>query len=1065
MTHDSTGRGSAAEHRDLSNWLVGDKRLMVLIVGLVVVAGLSSLTVLPRMEDPVLAKRVAIIVTSLPGADAANIEALITEKLELRLREIKEIKEIRSQSRPGVSSITIELLDNVTKSDEIWSNVRGKIDDTIPELPQQASRPLFDDLEVRAFASILSVVWDGEREIDYGVLRRTARELQDRLQAIPGTETVDRFGDPGEEVLVQLDPMKIAALGLSADDVASQLSSFDAKDSAGLLRTQKQDVALEIGNQFDHVSDVVQADIQSNDGRFVRLGQVADVTVTTPQPLERLGRHGDRGAISLGVLIRPEVRIDSWAVKAAEAVNDFSVTLPSGLKVVTVLDQSKYVANRLESLAWNLALGGIAVCGVILLLMGWQSAIIVASALPLTLLTVLFLMRILGIPIHQMSITGLIIALGLLIDNAIVIVDEVSNERGQGHSPLDSVSIAVRRLAVPLFGSTLTTALAFAPIAIMPGPAGEFVGSIAINVMLAIFTSLIFSLTIVAALAGLYVQVRNLAGTANSGFRNVLSNGIQAPRLTQAYRQFLLTALRWPKVSLGLSLALPIGGFIAASQLPEQFFPPADRDQFYIDVELPAGSSINDTFATSLLVDQVLVDEPIVQTDWFFGESAPTFYYNLIANRRGTPNFGQAIVRVTNAEEADELIPRLQAKLDRMVPEARVLVRQLEQGPPFDAPVEVRLFGPDLDVLAELGNQVRTTLTQLPEVIHTRSLLVETLPKVRLSIDSQSARMAGFSPQEISAQVQGTLDGRVAGAVIQDVEVMPVRVRIDNDSRTQLSSIRSLDLLGQRADEPNVVPLRTVSTLTLESEVGTIVRLNQRRMNEVSAYLAVGILPSKALARLTEELDSIGFGLPPGYELTFGGEASKRDDAVGNLLASVGVLFALMVATLVLSFGSFRMAAIIGSVGALSIGLGMGALWMGGYPFGFMAIIGTMGLVGIAINDSIVVLASLNEHKAQREMTLDGIVTTVIGSSRHVIATTFTTVAGFAPLIWAGGKFWPPLAVAIAGGVVGATILALIFVPCAFLLSRACLLPKQSDRSQTANAHEDKEGNCEKVAA
>ncbi len=1020
-------------HRDWSNWLVADKRLMVLIVGLVLVAGLSSMAVLPRMEDPILTQRGAILVTVLPGADAARIEALVTEKLELHLREVEEIENLWSHSRAGVSSITIELLDGVTRPDEVWSSVRSKIEDALPELPAQASRPRFEDLNVRAFAKIISVIWTSNAETDYGVLRRTARELQDRLQAVPGTEIVQRFGDPGEEVLVEIDPQRAAAMSLSADEVAMQLLSLDAKDAAGLVRTRQHDLGLRVGNQFDELSDVARADVRGMDGRFVRLDQIANVSVTTPRPLPRLGRHGQQAAVSLGASIQSQTRIDTWAAKADAVVSEFAQSLPRGLEIVSVLDQSHYVAIRLESLTLNLAIGGVAVFAVVLFLMGWRSSIIVAVSLPLTLLAVLFLMRILGIPIHQISITGLIIALGLLIDNAIVVVDEVSTERNRGQSASSSVSIAVKRLTVPLLGSTLTTAFAFAPIAIMPGSAGEFVASIAVNVILCIFASLFFALTVVAALAGIFVRVRSLGLHCQLGFwGDTFAHGVHLPKLTVGYRRFLIIALQYPKTAIALSSVLPIAGFVVATQLPEQFFPPADRDQFYIEVELPVGAAIEETIAASSAVDEMLVSEPVQQIDWFFGQSAPTFYYNILSNRQGLPNFAQAIVRLESAEDAEKLIPRLQTKLDRAVPVARVLVRQLEQGPPFDAPVEIRIFGPDLGVLSELGDSIRLVLASIPNVTHTRSLLAETVPQVRIDVDGQAARMAGLSPREVAAQVQSSLDGKMGGSVIQEVEELPVRVRTHDESRSQLAGVRSMDLVGRVANLTNVVPLQAISEISLEPETGTIVRLNQRRMNEVSGYLSVNVLPSSVLSEFNRRLAESDFYLPPGYELAFGGEAAERNNAVGNLLASVGLLMALMVATLVLSFGSFRMAAIIGVVGGLSIGFGLSAIWLLGYPFGFMAIIGTMGLVGIAINDSIVVLASLAEHHGSNVCEVERIADTVVACTRHVVATTLTTVAGFAPLVWGGGNFWPPLAVSIAGGVLGATLLAIVMVPSAF---------------------------------
>ncbi|QDV70375.1 Cobalt-zinc-cadmium resistance protein CzcA [Rosistilla carotiformis] len=1016
-----------------TNRLVHDKRSLILIVALVAVAGLSSVAILPRMEDPVLIKRAALIVTRLPGADASRVEALVTEKLEDRLREIEEIKEMRSQSRSGVSSISIELLDQVAESEIVWAKIRSKIEDSLPELPAQASRPEFDDLEVRAYARILSVVWDLETPVDYAVLRRSAKRLQDALQGMSGTESVDRFGDPGEEILVQVDPQRAAAMNLSAAEIAAQLKRFDAKDAAGQMRGAGLDLSLEVGNQFDDLSDVGRADVRAADGRFVRLDQIADISLATPQPMPRLGWHRERPAISLGVLIRPETRIDLWSLAADRVVDDFRGELPAGISICRVMDQSGYVSARLESLLANLAMGGVAVCAVILCLMGWRSAIVVASALPLTMLTVLFGMHLLKIPVHQMSVTGLIIALGLLIDNAIVVADEIQVEMLHGLSPGDAVAKTVRKLAIPLLGSTLTTALAFAPIVLMPGPAGEFVGSIAVSVIMAIFASLFYSLTVIAAFAALFIRVHD-RDRKPRGWVGFLQNGVSPSWVIGGYRHVLRWLISHPRAAIAAAMVLPLAGFGVAPMLAEQFFPPADRDQFHIEVELATGGSIADTQRVAKLVDEVLADEAIQQIDWYFGESAPTFYYNVLANRKGTPNFGQAIIRVSDGVSVNEMIRRLQVALDAKVPEARVLVRQLEQGPPFNAPVEVRIFGPDLLKLRELGEQVRAVLASGPDVTHTMSLLSETLPKVRLQVDSQSASLAGLSPTQIADQVQASFDGELAGAVIQETEELPVRVRVEDRSRTAMSGVRSLELSATAEGAARMLPLRAVADWSLEPETGVIVRLDRRRMDEVSAFLTAGTLPATALADFRKRFEASGFELPHGYELAYGGEASKRDDAVGNLMASVGLLMVMMVATLVLSFGSFRLAAIIGLVGLLSIGLGLGSLWIFGFPFGFMAIIGTMGLIGIAINDSIVVLATLQEEHGRTPVGVESIVQTVVNCSRHVIATTLTTVAGFLPLIWSGGGFWPPLAIAIAGGVIGATLLALVFVPSAYRL-------------------------------
>ncbi|MEM0925581.1 MAG: efflux RND transporter permease subunit, partial [Planctomycetota bacterium] len=377
------------------------------------------------------------------------------------------------------------------------------------------------------------------------------------------------------------------------------------------------------------------------------------------------------------------------------------------------------------------------------------------------------------------------------------------------------------------------------------------------------------------------------------------------------------------------------------------------------------------------------------------------------------------------------LLRRLQERADALVPEARVLFRQLEQGPPFDAPIEVRLFGPDLEVLADLGSQVRLALASAPDVIHTKSLLNETQPTVTYHVREAEARLAGVGPAGVSSRMFALLEGTRAGSILEDTEEIPVFVRVGDERRESLQSVGVMQL----ATPGGKVPIESVADVTLEPEIAAIPRLNRRRMNLVSGFVAAGTLPSVSVAAFERNLKEMGFELPAGYSREYGGEAAQRNDAVGNLMANVGVLAVLMVAVLVLSFGSFRLAFLILTVAACSGGLGMVGLWFGGYPFGFMAIIGIMGLIGVAINDSIVVLASLQQLVRERPATLPRLVETVIECTRHVVATTLTTIAGFTPLILDGGKFWPPLAVAIAGGVSGATLLALFFVPAVFRLT------------------------------
>jgi multidrug efflux pump subunit AcrB len=458
---------------------------------------------------------------------------------------------------------------------------------------------------------------------------------------------------------------------------------------------------------------------------------------------------------------------------------------------------------------------------------------------------------------------------------------------------------------------------------------------------------------------------------------------------------------------------------------------------FQIELELATYASLPQTQEAAVRAREIMIASPQVRdVHWFMGKSAPSFYYNLVSDQQDAAYYTQGIVQLESADDTVELIRRLQHELDQSFPEARVLVRQLEQGPPFDAPIELRLYGPNIDRLAELGDEARAVLSTVPDVVHTDADLTESLPKLSIQVDEEEARLAGLTHASIARQLDTTLEGAVGGSLLESTEELPIRVRLTNSGRGDLVQISSLDLLPvstTKNQQRKIIPLSALGKVELVPERAVIARRNGRRVNVVRGYITAGVLPGKVLADYREQL-AVDLNLPAGYEMEFGGEFAERNEAVGKMSASLGVLVVAMVATLVLSFNSFRLAAIIAVVAVMSGGLGLGSLWLFGYPFGFMAIVGTMGLVGVAINDSIVVLAALREDELARSGDPSAIREVVVRSSRHVFATTLTTIAGFLPLILEGGGFWPPLAITIAGGVGGATLLALVFVPSSYLI-------------------------------
>lgn len=1019
-------------------------RLLILTLCLLFFWGLTSYFLLPRMEDPQLTQRAALITTRFPGASPERVESLVTEVIEEELLEIEEIETIDSTSTLGLSTIAILLDERVSAVDRVWSRVRDRLNDVASVLPQEALAPLYQDIDTRAYTMLVCLSWNLDSPASYAILSRLAQDLEQQFQTLKGTDKIEIFGAPDEEIVVEISPADLTALGLTPQGLSRQIQLSDAKVSAGQLYSPSSEILIEMEAELDSLERIRQIPINDSQSGLVLLGDIAQVSKGVKNPPSEMVLVSDRPAVVIAVLIDPKQRIDRWAESAYQAMKEFRATLPSNIDLAILFDQSKYVETRLNGLLLNLLLGALCVVGTTFFMMGWKPALIVSSTLPLSMLMVFGGMRALAIPLHQMSVTGLVIALGLLIDNAVVVVDEVQSLLKRGVEPKNAVSQSVRYLALPLFASTATTILAFLPIVLLPGSTGEFVRTIALSVILALLSSLFLSLTIVPALVGkLYpapaaprpIQLESITiAPASPHWWDV---GFSHPNLTWSYRRFLDSVLSYPLLGVVLALILPVAGFTMSASLKEQFFPPAERDQIYVELELQSQASLAQTSALARQASQVLKQQAQVKdVHWFIGTHAPAFYYNLPRGGRDSASNASALVQL-GAPGRPELIETLQSQLDRAFPAASILVKQLEQGPEVGAPIELRLYGPDLELLRELGNQVRADLVQIADVTHTGASLAEALPKLALEIDEEKAQLAGLNRTEIAEQLNANLEGSLGGSVLEGTEELPVRVRLSNASRGSLAQITSLEMLPETLtdEDDRAVPLSAIAQMQLVPQLAVIPRRNGQRVNTVQGFVAAGVLPSKVLAQFKQHLETSNFRLPPGYSYEFGGESAERNQAVSNLMSTVGVLLVVMIATLVLTFGSFRAAGIIVIVAISSVGLGLASLWLFDYPLGFMAILGTVGLVGVAINDSIVVLAALRSDPKARVGNRAAMREVIVHSTRHVLTTTITTVAGFIPLLLSGGEFWSPLAICVAGGVGGATLLALFCVPCLYVLS------------------------------
>ncbi len=1007
-------------------------RLFALAVLLILAAGLSAYFTIARQEDPTITNLFATVVTPFPGADPARVEALVTEKIEDELEQIAEIDEITSTSRAGISVIQVELSEFITETEieQTWSEIRDALDDAAMNLPDGVPDPEFDNDRTGAFTAIAALVperWDGAE----AVTRRYALSLQEGLRAQTGTELVRLYGLPEEEILVRIDRRKLASLGLSAEDVSRAIAQADSKVEAGQLRGDTE-LLIEVEGEIRSLQRIRRVPVaESADGQIVRVADVAEVIKQVKTPPESVAFAGGERAILIAPRMETGRRVDLWAANLRKKLDEFRAELPAGLSLELLFDQSEYTQERLAAVAQNLLIGVALVVGVLLITLGWRAAIVVAAVLPLASLIALPVLNALGIPIHQMSVTGLVVSLGLLVDAAIVMTDAIGRRLRAGVARLQAVRESVDRLAAPLLSSTITTALAFMPMALLPGPAGDFVGSIAIAVIVMLLSSLALALTLTPAMAGWLLA----GGGPNKAARTSL--------LGRAFGGSLALALRHPRLSIMAALILPVIGFGAFPTLKAQFFPGVDRDQLYIQVKLPSGTSIDSTAALARETGEtVRAKDEIMAVQWVVGESAPAFYYNMITDQDQTPSFAEALVTTRSPEATERLLPDLQRELDRAYPEARIVVRGLVQGPPVNAPVELRLVGPNLETLRALGDELRLIMSQEPEIKQARTQLEPGELKLIVNLSEEKVRLAGLDFKAVARQLSATLDGATGGSLIEGTEELPVRVRTGEDVRERASALRTLDITGPGArqaalqgDYPGI-PLTALGEVEVVPAQTPIYRRNGERINTVQGFVQREVLPEEALQKVLASVEQSDFELPHGYRLEVGGDSDARNETLSNLLAQLGVIVALTIAAIVLTFNSFRLTGITLMVAGLSIGLSLLALAAFQYPFGIQAVIGVIGSIGVSINAAIIILTALQQSPAAMAGDLAEIRDIVQAQSRHIMSTTITTFGGFLPLILEGGGFWPPFAMAIAGGVLLSSVVSFYFTPPMFVLLR-----------------------------
>ncbi|MCJ8344989.1 efflux RND transporter permease subunit, partial [bacterium] len=876
------------------------------------------------LEDPHLNNRVAVILTRFEGAGVKKVDELITQVIEDKINDIDEIKDIRSNSNPGMSSITIELKDSVTDSEPVFSKVQDRLSQVLSQLPAGSSAPRFTDQRFGgSFTYVFSLSCQRESKAPLAIMGRYAKDLKKIVQNLNHTEWVKVFGSSKEQIKILIDEKKLDSAGLTLAELSKKIQSLNVTQSSGVLYQDNLEIQMELNSEIKKLDQIKDLQILNQDGLVLKLSDIAKITYSLEDPYSSLAFSEGKEAIVIGARMHHQAQVSAWVKNLKISLEKYQTSLPHGIKVTTIFDQSISTNKRLKGLFYNLLLAMFILIFILYFMMGAKSSLVVASSLPLTIGCVLISMSVFNIPLHQMSLTGLMISLGLLVDNAIVMVDAVSKNLREGNDARLSISKSIQHLFIPLLGSTTTTVLAFMPILLLKGNIGEFVGTLGTTVVLSLIFSMLISMTIVPSIAAyIFTWETKLPFLSKKAFHN--------ERLSQLYLSTLSFLIRFKSIGLLLSVMLPLLGFLFLPMVKRQFFPSADREQISIQLYFAPQTSMLENKKITLALSQEIKNQlQNPKIHWFIGNSAPSVYYNMIMKEDFNASFSEAIIETKQKSLNNQEINQLQIELSKKFTSVKILVKKFGQGPPIASPLAIRIYGDDISDLYQYSLQIKKVLSTMHGISNSKSSINFTRSKVSLELDQNLVLQRGLDPQNVAQQIRSKMSGISAGFLQEGSENLELRLKIIGSKH--LDNLQILD------KDKKLIPISSIIKAKLKVDYDRISRKQSQRVLIVNAWSYEGILPSVLLKQFKDKLSQSDFHLEHGYHLEYGGDSEKSGEAISNLLTFLGMIIILTIATLVLSFNSFRQAGILLSIAGLSFGLAFFFLYITAYPLGFMA--------------------------------------------------------------------------------------------------------------------------------
>lgn len=1012
------------------NFLIEKPRILFLTLAFILLSGISSGLSVPIQENPELAERWGGVRIFLPGASPERIETEIVNDLEIKLREVEEILELESIITQGFSTIVVELNQSVPPMliEETWSKVQDKLNQIL--IPQGAE--IFLDRSSGPPITVqYAVTWNGDGEAPLIMMSRLANQLKRKLSSIGSSHQTAVFGETDEEILIELDSSKLSSLGLSFQDISKAIQSLDAKKPIGVSSNNNSELLYRLKDNIQSIQKISEIPIKIiNESEIIQLDDVAVISKTPVSPIEDIFLFNGKVVVSVAGTGSFSQRVHDYVERATIVVDEMRETLPSEISIDLIYDESAYTTKKFNELVKSFSLAIFFVLSISLFFLGIRSAIIVTLILPFSICLVMVGCRFIGLPLHMTSITGIIIALGLLIDNGIIVVEDYKNRRASGLNINDSISQGLKNLSAPLAAATATTVFSFLPIVTGEGSSIEFVGGMAMTVIMSITSSLVLALLMVPVLMNYMEKIPYFkdADISNEGYRN--------EKILNKYRAFLNWAFLVPRRAIMLSLSLPILGFLLFNTLPKDFFPAQDRDMFRVNIELPSNASALTTMNRAIEIREDILKSGLisVEKDYsFIGRMMPRVLMNVVGGeeKQGTNNIAQSVYFATDYYEMIENLPELSRRLVKNNPDIIVLVDSFSSGPPVFSDVSYVIFGDDPGLLKSLGEELELIINNSPDINVTKSATSDSITNVEFELNSSNISLSGQNANYLVNEMFTANNGLIVGTMLDSNKEIPVRLKGLSNKNNLTGNTGFITIPSQDGFEY----FDSFGKSTLTNKSSTITRLDGQRTNDVEGWIWTGTLPSATEEAIKKDVADFESRLPIGYSLKQLGEAESRGQSQASLYSSAFMYFILIIVGLVLALNSFRETGLILSVAFLSIGLSFLGLFIGQQNYGFIGTISAIGLIGLSINDSIIVLAHIKEEAKEKLITKAELVEVVIRSTRHIITTSLTTLGGFLPLIFAS-VFFKPLAWAMSIGVLGATITALMYIPAMFIIMR-----------------------------